>query len=364
MTNIKGHLKRWLPVAGFAFAVGICGFIVQRFWFGTSAEPVAAREPAPATAPLPDPHVFAGGIVEGAHRELTLRFEVPGRIKAVNAHSGDTVKAGDVLAELETDVAELNLAEARLRLKVAMAERDQLLAEARQLVREKARDKVPAMEKQVREAEWLIEKNQNSGRQDATGRKEQAQLQQKRDRTVAQLQSLRTQVESPESQLTREEEIIVEGKVALAEAALRRERLLLEKHRLRAPIEGIVLRATFEPGELTGPADEGALLTLVNRDTINVRAFVEELDALRVHPGQHATVTAAGSRGRTYPGIVRTCSPDVHPKSHRHLKPGERLDVRVREIVIELEYGADLLIGLPVEVLIEPLPQTAAADGS
>ena len=65
-------------------------------------------------------------------------------------------------------------------------------------------------------------------------------------------------------------------------------------------------------------------------------------------------VTAAGQPDREYYGAVRTCSPYVGPKSHWHLKPTERLDVRVREVVIELEEGGDLLIGLPVEVFFQP----------
>jgi hypothetical protein len=42
----------------------------------------------------------------------------------------------------------------------------------------------------------------------------------------------------------------------------------------------------------------------------------------------------------------------MQPKSHRHLNPSERLDVRVRKIVVELDDGADLLIGLPVEAAV------------
>jgi hypothetical protein len=43
----------------------------------------------------------------------------------------------------------------------------------------------------------------------------------------------------------------------------------------------------------------------------------------------------------------------------RHLKPGEMVDVRVREVLIELVDGSDLLIGLPVEVFIERGPAEA-----
>jgi len=136
---------------------------------------------------------------------------------------------------------------------------------------------------------------------------------------------------------------------------VRREQLALSKCRLRAPSDGLVLYSLPQAGEIVGPADERSLFLLAARERTYVRAFVEELDAQRVAPGQRAVVTVSGQPGRKYPAIVRTCAPHVRQKSHRHLKPGERLDVRVREALLELDDGSDLLIGLPVEVLIQPM---------
>ena len=65
-------------------------------------------------------------------------------------------------------------------------------------------------------------------------------------------------------------------------------------------------------------------------------------------------MSAAASRGKRHRGTVLSCSPYFRLKSQRQLKPGERVDVRIREVVIELEAGHGLLIGLPVEVLLEP----------
>jgi multidrug efflux pump subunit AcrA (membrane-fusion protein) len=250
----------------------------------TSDEPKSAHDSTPAYDSAPT-RIFADGTVEGAGRELLLRFELAGRIKAVHAREGATVKAGDVLAELESDLAEVQLAEAQTRLKMATAERDRTLS---------------------------------------TGR----------------------------GALSPEEKTIAEATVELAKAAVRRELLLADKLRLRAPIDGLVLRVAAEPGEFTGPSDEQ--VALIDRTTTRVRAFVEELDGLRVAPGQVALVSASGNRGKSYRGKVRTCAPCFSPKTQRRLKPGERLDIRMREIVIELEDGHDLLVGMPVEVFIDP----------
>jgi len=301
----------------------------------------------------PAGRIFAGGIVEGVHRELSLRFEVSGRIGVVHVREGDTVAAGDVLAELETDVSMLRVAEARTRLKIAVAERDRLVAESMQVTSNVARGKLPAAEKQTRDAESLLEEGQSQARQGTVSGRELDRMRQKRDRATVQLQSLREQVDSPESRLSREEETIVEGNVKLAETALKRERLLLDKTRLCAPAAGLVLRAAPEPGELTGPGDDRELFTIVDPSAVRVRAFVEEFDAMRVAAGQRAVISVCGRPDQKYQGTVSTCPPYVGPKSHRHFKPGERVDVRVREVLIDLDDRSDLLVGLPVEVLIE-----------
>src|SRR4029077_6992620 len=96
-----------------------------------------------------------------------------------------------------------------------------------------------------------------------------------------------------------------------AEAAVRRETLMFGKTRLRSPVDGVVLRVLPEPGERAAPADDRELFIVVNRDRTRVRAFVEELDALNVAPGQRAVVTAAGQPHHEYFGAVRTCSPYV-----------------------------------------------------
>lgn len=265
---------------------------------GSNEAKDSGRRPGAST-----PRIFADGIVEGANQELSLRFEVPGRIKAVHVREGEVVKAGDVLAELETDAAELQLADSQIRLKIAMAERDQLVGETMRRTREVTRE---------------------------------------------------PRADAAKPQLSREQQAIADGKTDLALTAVRRDQLLLDKCRLRAPNDGVVLRVVPQAGELTGPDDQRELFTIVSHGAMRVRAFIEELDGLRVCRGQRAVVSAAGEPHTPYLGTIAACSLYFRPKSQRLLKPGERLDLRVREVVIDLDDGHSLLIGLPVEVFIEP----------
>ena len=87
-----------------------------------------------------------------------------------------------------------------------------------------------------------------------------------------------------------------------------------------------------------------------------VRAFVEELDAMEVAPGSRAHIEADGLPGVRVAGQVVHCSPYMLPKSQFANRPDERIDVKVREVVIQLAKGDEtdrLVVGLPVDVYVE-----------
>ena len=273
---------------------------------------VPAPEGSTVVRRRPPGRIFADGVVEGAQPDASPRFEISGRIKAVHVQENDVVTSGAIIAELDAEVAELRLSEARTRLAVASSERDLVLAEIKLAGRE---------------------------------------------RRVQQAGGERPSLDSTSTKADKAREAAAEARVTLAQDAIHQEELLLEKTRLRAPFDGVVLRATAEPGEITGPTDERELFTIANRSTTRVRAFVEELDAMRVSPGLRATVIYGADPETEYLGRVITCSPSVRPKTTRQLKPGERVDVRVREVMIELDDGSELLLGLPVEVFIEKPPR-------
>lgn len=343
---------RWVILALVSTTAGIGTYYAWPALCERSNGPARASA---ASAGLDDedaPRIFASGTVEGSQREISLRFELEGRLKEIHVRPGDHVEKGDVLAELDADLWEQKFAEAGTMLKLARAERDRLVNGASEELREATRARLRNTELQVRELESQWARSRQTARQDGVVPKDIDELRARYERATAQLPALRAKIEELEMPLRKEDLTIAESKVALAEGALRRERILLDKTLLRAPSDGLVLRVLGEPGEVVGPHDPRELLSLVNRNQTRVRAYVEELDALSVHPGQPATVSADGRPDIRYDGIVQSCAPYVGPKLQRHMKPGEFVDIRVREVLIELSGGGDLLIGLPVDVFI------------
>lgn len=271
-----------------------------------------AESSRPASAAEEPPKVFASGVVEGLQSPLVLKFETPGKVHTIRVRAGESVKAGQILAELEPESYELKASRAEAQLQIATAERDQLTSGRRSAGN-------PAQPRRPNQGEQELPQRPMSNPPNAS------------KETLA----------------------IADAHVAAAESALKLELLLLEKTRLVAPVDGTVLSVPLQKGDLVGPSTESASITMINRSKTRVRAFVEELDAMNVAVGQKATVVASGRSDRNYAGVILACAPFVQPKTHRHLNPGERIDVRVREIIIELKDAGDLLTGLPVEVFVD-----------
>ena len=85
--------------------------------------------------------------------------------------------------------------------------------------------------------------------------------------------------------------------------------------------------------------------------------MVEELDAVRIVTGMNASVVADGLPEQKFRGTVVSCAPCMVPKTHFSNRPGERVNVKVREVVIALDREQDslsrLVVGLPVDIFID-----------
>lgn len=348
---------RWIAVV---LACGIAGAAGWALHADTPHRD-AGRSIEPSTASTaPSPLVFAGGVVEGASPEIVVRPEVSGRIREVRVEEGDRVTAGDVLAVLDSELAELTLREARAALSIAQAQRRRL-GSARSSAKKEKKEKAELSNVKfaaVPRHEPLVQGGLRPVGEKASGSRDGGAraVTSPTDETTESVPSasLTGEIYPPPHSVEPEDLEIADARVAQAEAAVRRQTIVVEKHTLLSPMDGIVARMDARPGELVDPAEPRERWIIVDPSLVRVRAYVEELDAMKVSPGMTALVAAVGRPHQQEVGRVVACAPTLRPKTHRNLKPGERIDVRVREIVVELNGATELLIGLPVEVFLQP----------
>ncbi len=115
----RGRVLAVMAVFLLSFAIGYSGY--QR----VAAAPPAASTTVPVTRGTITASVAASGTVVAA-KQARLSFGVAGRLKSLNVSVGDSVSAGQVLAELDTTSLEIKLEQSQSSLRTAQTKLQQL----------------------------------------------------------------------------------------------------------------------------------------------------------------------------------------------------------------------------------------------
>jgi HlyD family secretion protein len=304
-----------------------------------------------AVSPSAKRAIFANGVVEGRQREASLRFELSGRLESINVAEGDRVRKGDTLARLDPTAWSNELAKAEASLALVQAERERLVNGPRKETRAFARAQFHAAQARMGHATKRLDRGVQLQQSKALSQQDLNDLQTNAEAAQAELEAASARADEVEAPAREDELRMVEAKIALEEARVKQARDTLQKTELKAPSDGVVLSVRGEPGELM-PDLEKPTITMVDTSEMRVRAFVEEMDALAVAPGQRAYVVADALPHEQFGGSVLSCTPCMLPKKVVSNMPGERLDVKVREVIILLDKQDKLVIGLPVDAFL------------
>ena len=180
--------------------------------------------------------------------EVSVRSPVAGRIDAIHVERADRVQAGDLLVELDADLAKAELDVA--------AKRGEMTASLRAY---EARRQLG--EKRGARAKRLF--RQNAMALDA------------KEQILTENQVAKFEMEEARDQL------------ALAELQLARERARYDQRRIRSPINGIVADRLMSVGEVV---DEETVLELAQIDPLRVEVVLPAIEFGRVQRGMKAAV--------------------------------------------------------------------------
>jgi HlyD family secretion protein len=214
--------------------------------------------------------VTATGNLEPTNQVL-VGIEVSGTIKSVEVDHNDLVKAGQVLARLDTGKLEARILQSEAVLESAKARLLQALAGLREAG-------------QVMDRLRLI-------RQSSAGR----------------LPSIHD-YDAAEAALKRAEadKALAEASIAEAKARLQLDRIDLEKSMVLSPIDGVVLKRSAEPGQTVAASFQSPeLFTLAeNLTQMDLQVNVDEADVGQVASGQSATFTVDAYPDRIFPARI------------------------------------------------------------
>ena len=230
------------------------------------------------------------GRVEPLSGEIKITASLPGRIADVLVKAGDEAFAGELLVRLDDEEALARVTAADAQVALHKRARNDQSAPAASAERRKAEDAAAESERTVADAQAALDRVMAKSR---GGHASQADLDAARSALTRAQDRFREQQDAaaklraaPEAALPSR----LEGELNVARTDWTLAQAALEKTRIRAPIDGSVLRVDARKGELAVPSPEPALLVLGDVSTLRVRDELDEQYLGRMRIGQRAEV--------------------------------------------------------------------------
>lgn len=338
--------RRWLLGAAAALALG------GGAWWWTSREAPPPAAPVVAEAPR---GIGALGRVEPQSR--IRKLNQPGgmavtRLERLLVAEGDAVREGQLLAEFaDAGQKDASAAQAEAALAEARASLERTRAAGRPSEVQAQRARIAALGAQEEIA------RRDAARTNAlvpTGAGSAAAAE--RNRFLAlQLANQRAQAEADLATLSsaRPEDVaLAESRLAQAEAALLKARADAALARVRAPMDGTILRIFARPGDQVGG---DGLMEMADLSRLDVVADVFETDLPRVRPGAAAEIIIPGEPARL-PATVRELGWTVRRTTQAGSDPVAAVDARTVEVRLTLSEPVAALLrrrsGMQVQVHI------------
>lgn len=261
-------MKRWFKWIALLVVVGAAG----AGWLVFSAP---AKDEVPRTTPVArgniEETVLASGVIE-ASSLVSVGAEVSGRIKTLNVQLGDDVKAGDVIAEIDS----LNQENA---VKAAQAS----------LANTQAQKTIQAAN--LAQAKTALERAEKLSPQKLI--------------SDADLQTAQLAVQTAEGQLQ-----AIDAQIDQAQINVEAAQLNLDRTKIVAPSDGTVVAVSVEVGQSVNANNSSpTIVKLANLDKMVVKAEISEADVPRVEPGQKVYFTILGDPDTRIDATLRAVEP-------------------------------------------------------
>jgi HlyD family secretion protein len=298
--------------------------------------------------------VAGPGRVEPHSENIQLAAEISGKLKRVFVDEGDSVKRGQILAELVNDDyrAQVESAEANVRQKEA--ELRKVINGARREERLRARSTIDQTQAVMNNARAEMLRHQRLFAAGVISREEADTYVKEYEVAKAQYEETVQSNRLIDSAAREEDRSIAAANLQAAQAKLDEVRALLAKTYLRSPIDGVVLRRFHRAGESVsnGATAPDPIFTVGDTHSLRVRVDVDEADVSKLALGQKAYVTADAYGKQKFWGHVVRIGEELGPKNVRTDQPTERVDRKILETLVQLDQGAKLPVGLRVDTFI------------
>ncbi len=293
--------------------------------------------------------VAASGTVDAT--EVSTSFRVPGILRDRPVDEGSVVKAGEVLAALDTREANARLRQAQAAEQAAQARlkdleqgyRSQEIAEARAQV-QLAQANLANLQEEARRSENLFQTGAVSRQRRDKDETAAAVAREQSAAAVARLKLL-------QSGFRKETIMAARAQVAEARAAVEAARVALEDLQAKSTIDGTVTRKHAEPGETLAAGRPVVTVTDLSRPW--VRVYIPENRIGKVRLGASARIKVDTFPDREFSGRVSYVSAQAEFTPKNVQTQEERVKLVFAVNVTADNPGGILKPGMPADVYIQ-----------
>jgi len=245
------------------------GYFGWNAWNGT--DPTAAYTTSVARRGDLEDTVTATGILQ-PRDYVDVGTQVSGQLKKLHAHIGETVKAGQLLAEIDASVYVSRVDATRAQLRTQQAQ-------------------LMDREAQLALAQQQFQRQENLMRENAT--------------TADALQNAEQALKSAKAQIG-----VINAQIEQTRSTLRGDEANLSYTRIYAPLSGTVVSENARQGQ-TLNANQSApiVVRIADLSTMTVQSQVSEADVSTLRVGQEVYFTTMGNQTKRWYGKLRQINP-------------------------------------------------------
>jgi RND family efflux transporter MFP subunit len=265
-------------------------------------------------------------------RCANVTSKIGGQVTAVNADVGDSVKAGQLLVQIDTKElkAQLQQADASIEQVNKQAEQAKINIQAAQQNVEGIKIKIDSAKISLDDAQRnynriksLVDAGAAPQSQLDAADTQLKQAQNQYNAVLNQYESAKTQVNNAEEQYS----IATGPALSQAEAAKNLIQVQITNGDIISPLDGIVTNRNIQPGEIAGVG--ASLLTIAETSTLKMQGTINEDLVPLLHVGQKVPVVIDAFPNKTYQGVISQVGPvaattgQIFPVEITITNPGE-----------------------------------------
>jgi HlyD family secretion protein len=312
--------------------------------------------------------VAGAGLIEARRENVPIGTPVPGVVTDVLITHGAHVTAGQPLFKIDTRDLEAQLRVNEAKAAVSRAELARLREDPYSLDVPPAEEAVEEARARLDDARIILDRAEKLFRRDAGTASEYDSA---RTKAVAEQAALRkADAELARARVkaaTYDEQIaIAEARLAEAEAVVEQTKIEIERHTIRAQVDGVVLQLNVRPGQYAAMIWKEPLVVLGDTGRLHVRVDIDEQDLAAFDPQGQAIATLKGKPQIKFELTPVRVDPYVIPKRSLTGDNSERVDTRVLQVIYALPQDAttSLYVGQQMDIYTKARGMKQATDQS